>query len=77
MSARAFGKDVCCRRYLLFNIFFVAAIVLVLKRFAADPVIISDLVCMYACMYICMYGHTYSKKGKDQPGKFANSAVVS
>ena len=42
MSARASGKDVCCRRY-FFNIFFAALITVVLHRFAADPLTVSDL----------------------------------
>ena len=45
MFARASGKDVCCHRYYSVpGIFFAAVIIVVLQRFAEDPLIVSDLV---------------------------------
>ena len=42
MFARGFGKDVFSP--ILFNIALAAVIIVVLKRFAEDPLIVSDLV---------------------------------
>ena len=45
MFARGSGKDVCCRRYCSIpGICFAAVIIVVLQRFAEDPLIVSDLV---------------------------------
>ena len=45
MLARGSDKDVCCRRYCSVYIF-AAVIIVVLQRFAEDPLIVLDLVCL-------------------------------
>ena len=44
MFARGSGKDVCCRRYCSIFCFAAVIIIVVLQRFAEDPLIVSDLV---------------------------------